>query len=576
IPVIADAYFKGITDFDIEKAFSAMKYSADREHLGLDAYKKNGFIGINDEAESVSKTLEYAYDDWCISQIAKNLGKTDDYNRFIKRAQSYKNIFNPKTGFMQPKRENIWKTPFDPSEVDFNFTEANSWQYSFFVPQDVQTLIKMHGGDDSFTNKLDALFAANPETSGRLQSDITGLIGQYAHGNEPSHHMAYLYNYAGEPWKTQKIVRQILDGQYTVEPDGLSGNEDCGQMSAWYVLSAMGFYSVTPGSTDYIIGTPLFKKTTLNLENGNIFIIEAENVSEKNIYIQSAKLNGKEYTKSYIAHNEILEGGTLSFEMGAEPNKEWANKPDDRPKSEIGEELIQPVPFIKANSKTFKDSLIIQLGSPQENAKIFYTLDGSTPDNNSSEYKQQLVLTKTTTIKAVSYTDNMPESSIIETQFIKIPRGRSIQILSNYSKQYTAGGDEALIDYIRGGDDFRNGSWQGYQKEDFVAIVNLGKKMNINKISTGFLQAIGSWIWMPTKVEYHISNDGKTFKPVGSINNKVADNEYSAVFTDFSIKLNGKTAQYIKVTAKNYGTIPGWHLGAGGDSWIFVDEITIE
>ena len=576
IPVIADAYVKGITDFDIEKTFIAMKYSADREHLGLDAYKANGFIGINDEAESVSKTLEYAYDDWCIAQIAKKLGKTDDYKRFIKRAQFYKNIFNPKTGFMQPKQLNIWKTPFDPSEVDFNFTEANSWQYSFFVPQDVQTLINLHGGDDGFTDKLDSLFQASSETTGRHQSDITGLIGQYAHGNEPSHHMAYLYNYAGKPWKAQKVIRQILDELYTSKPDGLSGNEDCGQMSAWYVLSAMGFYSVTPGSTDYIIGTPLFKKASINLENGNKFVIEAKNVSDKNIYIQSANLNGNKYAKSYITHNNILEGGVLSFEMGPEPNKLWANKAEDRPKSEITDELIQPVPFIKADSKTFKDSLVIQLGSPLENAKIFYTLDGSTPNENSLEYKDHIVLTETASIKVISFTENMPVSLVIGSSFLKIPKGRSVKILSTFSKQYDAGGDEALIDYIRGGDDFRNGSWQGYQKDDFVAIVDLGKKMTINKISTGFLQAIGTWIWMPTEVEYFVSNDGKNFKSVGIVYNAVPDNVYTAVFTDFSYELKEISARYVKVKAKNYGTIPNWHLGGGGDSWIFVDEIVIE
>jgi len=576
IPVIADAYMKGITDFDIEKAFIAMKYSADREQLGLDAYKANGFIGINDEAESVSKTLEYAYDDWCIAQIAKELGKPDDYKRFIKRAQFYKNIFNPKTGFMQAKQSNVWKTPFDPTEVDFNFTEANSWQYSFFVPQDVQTLINLHGGDKGFTDKLDTLFSVSSETTGRHQSDITGLIGQYAHGNEPSHHMAYLYNFVGKPWKAQKIIRQILDELYTIKPDGLSGNEDCGQMSAWYVLSAMGFYSVTPGSTDYIIGTPLFKKTIINLENGNKFVIEAENVSEKNIYIQSAKLNGKKYTKSYITHNNILEGGTLSFIMDSEPNKNWANKPEDRPKSEITNELIQAVPFIKADSKTFKDSMIIQLGSPLKNAKIFYTLDGTTPDRNSQEYKNHIVLTEAASIKLISFSDNMPASLVIESSFLKIPKGRSIRILSKYGKQYTAGGDEALIDYIRGGDDFRNGSWQGYQKEDFVAIVDLGKKTSINKISTGFLQAIGSWIWMPAKVEYFISDDGKNFKSIALVHNGVPDNEYDAVFIDFSYEFKEISARYVKVKAKNYGTIPKWHLGSGGDSWIFVDEIVIE
>lgn len=576
IPVIADAYLKGITDFDIEKAFTAMLHSADMDHLGLDAYKTNGFIGVNDEPESVSKTLEYAYDDWCIAQIAKKLGKTDDYKRFIKRAQNYKNLYNPKTGFMQPKQENSWKTPFDPAEVDFNFTEANSWQYSFFVPQDVQTLIHLQGGDDAFANKLDELFSTSSETTGRHQSDITGLIGQYAHGNEPSHHMAYLYNYAGKPWEAQKITHRILNELYTAQPDGLSGNEDCGQMSAWYVLSAMGFYSVTPGSPDYIIGTPLFKKTVINLENGKQFIIKAPKVSEKNFYIQSAKLNGKEYNNSYISQSDIMNGGTLVFDMGKKPNKKWANAVENRPKSVITDELIQAVPFIKSDSKTFKDSLVIQLGSPIENANIFYTLDGSQPGKNAKAYTGHITLTETTTVKAISYTNNMPASKIIGTKFIKIPKGRSIKLLSSYDKQYAAGGNDALIDYIRGGNDFRDGSWQGYERKDFIAIVDLGKKIKINRISTGFLQSIGTWIWMPTKVEYFVSNDGKKFKPAGVVYNGVPDNDYKPTHIDFSYELTDVSARYVKVKAKNYGTIPEWHMGAGGDSWIFVDEIVIE
>ena len=234
-----------------------------------------------------------------------------DYQRFIERAQSYKNIFDNNTGFMRPKLNNVWKSPFHPSEVDFNFTEANSWQYSFFVPQDIETLIALHGGDEQFADKLDSLFSTSSETRGREQSDITGLIGQYAHGNEPSHHMAYLYNYAGQAWKTQQYVRKILKEQYTAKPDGLSGNEDCGQMSSWYVLSAMGFYPVTPGSPDYVIGSPIFEKVTIKLENGKKFIIEAPGVTNKKVFIKSLKLNGKEHPKTFISQNDIMNGGTL-------------------------------------------------------------------------------------------------------------------------------------------------------------------------------------------------------------------------------------------------------------------------
>ena len=292
IPVIVDAYMKGIRDFDAEKAFEAMKYSAELDHFGLKSYKEYGYIPAEDEAESVSKTLEYAYDDWCIAIMAKELGKMDDYKRYMERAQSYKNIFDPTTGFMRAKMNGRWFEPFDPREVNFNYTEANSWQYSFFVPQDINGLVEMVGGKEKFIERLDQLFSESSETTGREQSDITGLIGQYAHGNEPSHHMAYLYNYVGKPWKTQLRTRQIMDELYTDRPDGLCGNEDCGQMSAWYVLNAMGFYPVTPGDQAYSIGSPLFEKVTLNLENGKIFKVITKNNSSLNKFIQSAKLNG--------------------------------------------------------------------------------------------------------------------------------------------------------------------------------------------------------------------------------------------------------------------------------------------
>ncbi|HET9478610.1 MAG TPA: GH92 family glycosyl hydrolase, partial [Pyrinomonadaceae bacterium] len=231
VSVIADAAVKGIDGFDLQKAFEAMKQSAElRQHRSLGAYIDKGFIAMEDERESVSKVLEYAYDDWCIAEVAHMLGRTDDYHRYLARAQSYKNVFDPVSGFMRPRSNGNWIEPFDPREVTFAFTEANSWQYTFFAPQDISGLMRLMGGRRAFARKLDQMFAADSRTTGREQVDITGLIGQYAHGNEPSHHMAYLYNYAGEPWKTQFRVRQIMDPFYTPAPEGLIGNEDCGQM----------------------------------------------------------------------------------------------------------------------------------------------------------------------------------------------------------------------------------------------------------------------------------------------------------------------------------------------------------
>ena len=346
VPVIADAYLKGIRNYDADKALEAMKHSATRDKLGLDSYKNLGFIPVEKESESVSKTLEYAYDDWTIAQMASVMGEQEDYKTFIERSQNYINVFDPTTKFMRGRFRNKWFAPFDPYEVNFNYTEANSWQYSFYVPQDITGFINLLGGKNILEEQLDKLFVAENKTSGRDQVDITGLIGQYAHGNEPSHHMAYLYNFVNKPHKTQEKVNQILTELYTNSPDGVSGNEDCGQMSAWYVFSSLGFYPVTPGSNQYIIGSPLFNKGTINLENGKTFTIEAKNNSKENKYIQAVQLNGSNYEYSFINHTDIMNGGNLVFEMTNKPTK-WGTSDAFIPSTEIKDHKIIPAPFIK-------------------------------------------------------------------------------------------------------------------------------------------------------------------------------------------------------------------------------------
>ena len=355
-----------------------MKHSANQEHLGLKFYKTKGYIPGDQEGESVSKTLEYSYDDWCIAQVAKSLGKADDYKSFIRRAQYYKNIFDRSTGFMRAKMNETWFSPFDPSEVNFNYTEANAWQYSFCVPQDISGLMGMMGGKSEFVKKLDALFSADSKTSGRDQADITGLIGQYAQGNEPSHHMAYLYAYAGQPWKTQALVHRIVNTLYTDKKDGLCGNEDCGQMSSWYVFGAMGFYPVTPGSNIYVIGTPLFPKVTINLENGRKFTVVAE-AGDQNYYIQSATMDGRKFEKSFITHETIMNGGELVLNMGPRPNMEWGTKQGDYPVSAIQDELITPVPSIVKGSRTFLVADTIELSTIHPSSEIYFTTDGTEP-----------------------------------------------------------------------------------------------------------------------------------------------------------------------------------------------------
>jgi putative alpha-1,2-mannosidase len=287
------------------------------------------YIPADKERESVSKTLEYAYDDWCVAQMAKALGEKADYDPFSQRAEFYRNVYDFKSGFMRGRNaDGSWVTPFDPrfgTERQPQYTEGNAWQWSWYVPHNVPDLIELMGGKQSFVAKLDSLFTGNSDLGDAgAPPDVTGLVGQYAQGNEPSHHIAYLYNYAGQPWKTQEIVHRICREHYSNQTDGLCGNEDCGQMSAWYVFSAMGFYPVNPAAGTYQLGTPLLDKVSIRLENGKTFTIMAKDVSDQNVYVQSVALNGKPYHKTWITHTDLLKGGTLQFTMGSKPNQHWS------------------------------------------------------------------------------------------------------------------------------------------------------------------------------------------------------------------------------------------------------------
>lgn len=287
-----------------------------------------GYIPADKEHESVSKTLEYAYDDWCIAQVAKALGKADDFALFSNRASFYRNLFDPQTGFMRGKNsDGSWVSPFDPrysTGLQPEYTEGNAWQYTWYVPQDVPGLMELMGGPAAFCAKLDTLFNQSTDLEGTgATADVSGLIGMYAHGNEPSHHIAYLYTLAGQPWKTQELVRRIMRELYTNRNDGLCGNEDCGQMSSWYVFSAMGFYPVNPANGRYIFGSPLLEQVQLDVGNGKTFTVEAKNMSPSNIYVQSVRLNGQEYRRNYITHDDIMNGSILTFVMGPQPNMSW-------------------------------------------------------------------------------------------------------------------------------------------------------------------------------------------------------------------------------------------------------------
>jgi predicted alpha-1,2-mannosidase len=571
VPVIADAYLKGIKNYDVNKAFQAMKHSASQDKLGLESYKKLGYIPVETESESVSKTLEYAYDDWTIAQMAKALGETEDYKTYIQRAQYYKNIYDPETQFMRGRFRNTWFAPFDPYEVNFNYTEANSWQYSFYVPQDISGFIKLLGGKDKFETHLDKLFTAEVETSGRNQADITGLIGQYAHGNEPSHHMAYLYNFVNKPHKTQERVRQILTEMYHNAPDGISGNEDCGQMSAWYVLSSMGFYSVTPASNQYIIGNPLFEKATINLENGNQFTIVAHDINDENKYIRQVYLNGEFLDRTYLKHDEIMNGGTLEFQMTNNPSS-WGSIEGQEPKTEITEHLIVPAPFIAKGDVAFKGRTEVVLENVDDKVNIYYAIDNS----KFKLYHKPFTISEPISLSVYSE-KNETKSATITTHFYKIDPSLSITLETEYANQYNAGGNDALIDGIIGAEDFRTGTWQGYFNEDVIAIVDLGKEKPITSVAVNFLQDQRSWIFYPTQVACLVSSNGTNFKSIGKQTIDATKPSEKVEIKEISFKQATTNYRYVKIIAKKLGILPKWHLGYehDGRSWLFIDEIII-
>lgn len=340
VPVLADAVMKNTAGLDAHRAFAAMKKSAYQDVRGTKDYRTYGYLPQDKGWYTVTKTLEYAYDDWCIAQVARKLGNTDDYNLFMKRGAAYQTLFDKNTGFIRAKNsDGSWTVPFDPNFTSTDgskafYEEGNAWQYTFFVPHDVRGLAAAFGSNQNFIKKLDDLFTTSSVLNGEsAPPDVSGFIGQYVHGNEPSHHIAYMYSFVGEAWKTQQQVRTIIDSMYHDEPEGYAGNEDCGQMSAWAIWSMTGMYPANPASGEYIFGSPVFDEVVMKLPGKKQMLIKTKNNGKRNPYIQSISLNRKPYSKTYIDHTTLLKGGTLEFVMGNKPNKIWGSNSRDWPSS---------------------------------------------------------------------------------------------------------------------------------------------------------------------------------------------------------------------------------------------------
>lgn len=608
VPVIADAYLKGFRDFDVDKAFEAMLASGAQNSEGIDSYRKFQFLPKENSTNSVSKVLEYSYDDWCIAQVAKSLGKMDEYREYIRRSQYYQNQYDASTGLMRPRHaDGRWLSPFDPFKVSLldqgDYTEANAWQYSFYVPQNIPDLIKLSGGDQAFTKKLDDFFTVKTSTKGSI-SDFEGIFGQYAHGNEPSHHMPYLYNYSGAAWKTQEIVKRAMNEFYTSKPDGLCGNDDCGQLSAWYVFSALGFYPVCPGQEQYVIGSPIFDQAEITLSNGKKFIIKASGVGVKNQYIQTASLNGKDYAKTYLTYSDLIKGGELDFKMGSEPAKTWGQGLENRPSAVPvePENLLKPLgtdrlfmPSIKSAGSMFRGQMKVELGCLSEGANIHYTLNGTEPRVTSTQYSQPIDIYRTSRVRAKAFMNGIAESETAAADYYKssldpqspklkvkylVPPferdylGRTVD--GSYSPNYKAGGNMALVDGKTGSPDFTDGRWQGFEGKDMEVVIDIGREMPVWRITASFLQSLSVWIFHPIEVSFSMSSDGEDYRMMGVIDNYPDRATMNDGVKHFETLIFGAPARYIKVKAKSIGLCPPWHHGAGGAAWLFADEIIVE
>jgi predicted alpha-1,2-mannosidase len=571
VPVILDAWTKGIRGFDEGLALEAMKASASADRAGLKACKAHGYIPADQGSESVSRTLEYAYDDWCIARFAELTGQPEDAKAFYRRAQAWQHLMDPQ-GFLRPRDNGRWAAPFDPREVTLHYTEANAWQYGFFVPHDLTAFIGRLGGAAALERHLDRLFTEESRTTGREQVDITGLVGQYAHGNEPSHHMAYLYAYAGAAPKAQAMARRLMDTMYRNAPDGLIGNEDCGQMSAWFVLSALGFYPVVPGRPEYVLGTPLFPKATLRLENGKAFVIRAANPSPQRAYVQGAKLNGRSHSRSWLTHEALLAGGELAFELGGLPSK-WGCAAEHRPHSSSPGGVV-PAPVAEAVTP-FQDRTTVTLKAADPADVLRYTLDGADPDAGSPKYQSPIPIQATTKFRFRAFRGS-EASPIVECHLVRLDPKRKLALRSPAHAQYQAGGENALIDGLRGSEEWRIGRWQGFYGIDLQAEVDHGEVVPLHRISVGFLQDQDSWIFMPLEVRFETSVDGVHWLPAGTARNAVDPRAEGVQIREFAISLQGVPARFMRLVAKSPVNCPDWHKGHPNRCFIFADEIRME
>ncbi|MBN2279093.1 MAG: GH92 family glycosyl hydrolase [Candidatus Marinimicrobia bacterium] len=600
VPVIADAIMKDIPGIDEESAFAAMvqaardltKSSPNYDVNGIEEYLTLGYVP-SEIGQSVSKTTEYCYHDWTIARVAEKLGKPTEQKEFEERAKSFAHHFHEETGFLWPKSSTgEWQKDLDMTIWDGglirNYVSGNIWAYSTFVPHGIPALIQLHGGKKNFTQFLDHIFSDTTSIGGAAHADISGFIGKYGHGDEPGHHMAYLYNYIGEPWKSQQLVREVMDKMYFDTPKGFENNEDLGQMSSWYVFSALGFYPVCPADGKYVFGSPLVNDAVINLENGNRFRITVTNNSKENMYIQSVRLNGKKYNKTYIPHKILMAGGTLEFKMSNKPNKKFGSGPEDTPDYQDDSKVRGKIqrtsssafmPFDTDESQCFAENRVVELKCNTREAVIHYTLDGSVPDETSPVYYKPMILKGYTHLRAIALAKDKKPSPIFTKEYFRSITNSQTEYpkitLLTPNQGYGKADGSQLIDGKVGSMAFNDDQYTGFAGSDMIAIIDLGKAMKISELSIGVLEDMGVWIFPAIGIDIEFSEDNENFNKMKSIEIPVPQDLRPANLERHRLCFNSEPTRYIKITVKGTQKCPAFHRGAGLDSFLFIDEILI-
>ncbi|MFW5877661.1 MAG: GH92 family glycosyl hydrolase, partial [bacterium] len=595
---MVEAVLKEQEDIDAEAIYEAVTAAANNTDPAKSSvvYGKSGMEGyVNlhfvpaEYNSSVSKTTEQNYFDWCIAQLAKKLGKEEDYHYYLARSVGYKNLFHPEYRKLWPKYSNgIWREMDTTSWYDYemNYVSGNIWGYSSYVPHDVKGLIELTGGPESFDLWLDRIFTDTARLSGNQHVDISGFIGKYGHGDEPSHHLAYLYNYAHKPWKTQQMVRRVMNEFYSDKPDGLVNNEDLGQMSAWYIFSAMGMYPVNPCGGYYDIGSPKLKKAVINLKNGRKFTVLAKNNSNKNVYIQSATLNGSPFERNYITHEEIMQGGVLEFTMGKKPDLNRGTKEEDIPSSSVNlsnpDRMARtlPAPYDSAGKFVFSDSILVDLSCGYPEADIFYSLDGSEPDESSLKYDSPVLLTEDANLKAIAMAEGFDPSLVMDQVYLK---GKDL-VSSNKKTQIKTvsppdvRGDETgrnHFDGVLATSYHTDKNWSVWRNKNAEFILDFDEGQKVRKVIVTYLDHTGMNIFPPSAIKLFYSPNGENFLPLADRTYFEVRETLNPEISRVEIPVNSSEVNTIKILVEPFGNMPAWYKGSGQPANLYIGEIII-